>query len=167
MEVKLVRKNIELKKLITDVEKCSYKMFHQNQQIRESMEIERAHAKRERAESEKHRLMDREIILDILKKEKDHANREDAVGIKVYNNDLQNANNNLDTYEKSSLKSQEIEKVGELTFSNDTFLDQEDNGQRDNERAGRKRELSNKSNSNELRYNPENTSQEEVECQDH
>ena len=52
------------------------------------MEIERAHAKRERAESEKHRLMDREIILDILKKEKDHANREDAVGIKVYNNDL-------------------------------------------------------------------------------
>lgn len=38
--------------------------------MKESMEIERAHAKRERAESEKHRAQSREFLKDIMLKER-------------------------------------------------------------------------------------------------
>ena len=48
IEARLVRKIIEFKKLISDMELRSEDMYYQNLQMRESMEIERAHAKKER-----------------------------------------------------------------------------------------------------------------------
>ena len=55
LEAKQVRKIIELKKILFDIEQRANQMYFQNVQMKESMEIERAHAKRERAESEKQR----------------------------------------------------------------------------------------------------------------
>ena len=70
IEAKLVRKNIEMKKMISDVELNSHQMYNQTLQIRESMEIEWVHAKRERAENDRLRAHTKEVILDMLKKEK-------------------------------------------------------------------------------------------------
>ena len=53
LEAKQIRKIIELKKLLFDIEQRANQMYFQNVQMKESMEIERAHAKKERAESEK------------------------------------------------------------------------------------------------------------------
>ena len=51
---------------MTDLERKQAEMFYQNMQIKESMEIERAHAKKERAENMKRRAEDKESINTIL-----------------------------------------------------------------------------------------------------
>lgn len=58
IEVRQVRKIIEFKKLLSELEERFKQMYFQNLQIRESMEIERANAKRERSESSKQRAQD-------------------------------------------------------------------------------------------------------------
>ena len=70
LESRHLSRILEFKQALTDFENRSRQMFSQNLQIKESMEIERAHAKKERADSFKERAKSRELIKEILEKDK-------------------------------------------------------------------------------------------------
>ena len=57
--------------------------------MKESMEIERAHAKRERAESEKHRAQSRDILRDIMLKERNVIDNLTKVDMNTQDNSLE------------------------------------------------------------------------------
>lgn len=70
IEARQVRKIIEFKKMISDLEFRSQEMYYQNLQMRESMEIERAHAKKERAESVRQRAESHELMRELISKDR-------------------------------------------------------------------------------------------------
>ena len=62
LETRHTQKIVEFRQLLNTFDVRTKEMYTQNLQILESMEIERAHAKKERADSVKERVQSREFI---------------------------------------------------------------------------------------------------------